>query len=548
MRRPKPGQFNALNAGLKASRRLSIAFFLCISLLLPAPSTVFAKDKSTESQKETESQDKNLDSKKKSAESKEKNSDFKEEKSKEEKEEKDLKDKNSDQKEKKKSDTKDKKPEPNMAVRVYHKVWEMVKEKFYEPTYGGQDWSRWEHKYDKWLKDEEDEQRAIDTMLASLGDRYTRYLNKAAFDDETTSIKGQIGGIGVQIAYDPKTGKLIVLAAIEGTPAGKAGLQSGDEIELIDGAPTKGLSLQQASSKLRGVVDTNVTLKIMRKNEAKEYTLTRAEIVLRSVQTVKMLNSDIGYIRLSTFLSSRAGQEVQDALVELTPARGIILDLRQNPGGLVSNAIDICSLLLFNKAGALGNPVVVSTVDRNNHSVDTRATGKFISNQPFVVLIDEGTASAAEITSGALKDTGRAQLIGAKRSFGKGLVQSVTRLEDDSGLNCTIARYVTPNRVDINKKGIVPDYIVELEDDDRRQGRGPWWLYNGPNGGMPDPVGSKDIQLKKALEVIEAKLKSEAPYAVKLQLDKKPVVPFEVKPEPEESPYKLKLEVPFSGR
>src|SRR6185295_15308993 len=151
----------------------------------------------------------------------------------------------------------------------------------------------------------------------------------------------------------------------------------------------------------------------------------------KSVQTVKMLNSGIGYIRLSTFMSSSAGQEVQDALVALTPARGIILDLRENPGGLVTNAIDVCSL--FIKAG-----VIVSTVARDNQSSDTRVSGKTISNQPLVVLLDGGTASAAEITSGALRDTGRADLVGPKHSFGKGLVQSVTKLLDGSGVNITI--------------------------------------------------------------------------------------------------------------
>lgn len=400
--------------------------------------------------------------------------------------------------------------ESNPHVAVYHKVWELVGKQFYDPTYNDQNWSRWEHKYDKYLETDEDEQRCIDTMLASLGDRYTRYLSKAAFDEESIALKGSLFGIGVQIAFAEKTGKLIVVAPIDGSPAANAGLRPGDEIEQIDGNPTKGLSLQEASSKIKGPIDSVVVLKIIRNGQPSEISVTRGEIIIKSVQKVKMLNSDIGYIKLSTFMSARAGGEVQDALVELTPARGIILDLRENPGGLVSNAIDICSL--FVRGG-----VVVSTVDRNNKPADSRVTGKFISNQPLVVLLDGGTASAAEITSGCLKDTGRAELIGSKRSFGKGLVQSVIRLEDGSGLHITIARYVTPNGIDINKKGIVPDYVVDLEQSDYKDEKGPWWRYKGADGGKPDPVGSKDLQLKKALEVVEAKLQSEQkPYEIKL--------------------------------
>ena len=416
----------------------------------------------------------------------------------------------------------------NPHVAVYHKVWELITKQFYDPTYNDQNWNRWEHKYDKFLETDEDEQKAIDTMLASLGDRYTRYLSKAAFEEESIALKGSLFGIGVQIAFDAKSGKLIVVAPIDGSPAQKAGLRPNDEIESIDGEPTKGLSLAEASKRIKGPLDSVVTMKIVRNNERMEIPITRGEIIIKSVQMVKMLDKDIGYIRLSTFMSARAGNEVQEALVALTPARGIILDLRENPGGQVNNAIDICSLLI-------GGGVVVSTVDRNNKPVDTRVTGKIISNQPLVVLIDGGTASAAEITSGCLKDTGRAELVGPKRSFGKGLVQSVIRLEDGSGLHITIARYLTPNGIDINKKGIVPDYIVDLEKSDYENQAGPWWHYKGPNGAQPDPVGAKDLQLKKAMEVVEAKLRLEQnPLQLKLNtLNTTPVGP------------QLKLETPF---
>lgn len=401
--------------------------------------------------------------------------------------------------------------------KVYHQVFEIITKQYVDPSYNDQNWSYWEHRYDGKMKTDDDQQKAIDTMLWSLGDRFTRYLNKSSFEEETTQIAGRLYGIGVQIAFDTKTGSPIVVAPIEGSPAALAGFRPGDLIEQIDGKATRGMSLQEASNHIRGPLNSEVILSIIRNNTQQYIKVTRGEIQLKSVQTVKMLSSDIGYIRLSTFMSTRAAQEVQDALVTLTPARGIILDLRENPGGLVSNAIEICSL--FIKAG-----VVVSTVDRNNYFADTRVNGRFISNQPLVVLLDQGTASAAEITSGALRDTGRADLVGSKRSFGKGLVQSVIKLEDGSGVNVTIARYVTPNGTDINKKGIVPDYIVTLDKSDYEQGKGPWWYRTQANLSLqPDPVGAGDLQLRKAIEVMESKLQAES------------------------RPYQLKLEVPFNG-
>ena len=403
----------------------------------------------------------------------------------------------------------------NEAERVYQQVWDMINRQFYDPTFNGQDWSRWEHRYDKKLQSADDEQKAIDTMLASLGDRFTRYLNKMAFTEETTQIAGRLYGIGVQIA-PLANGKIVVVAALEGSPAAAAGFLPGDVIEEVDGKTTNSLSVQQVSNLIRGPVDTTVVLKILRNNEHLSKTVVRGEIKLKSVQTVKMLSSGIGYIRLSTFMSASAAEEVQDALVALTPARGIILDLRENPGGLVTNAVSVCSL--FIQGG-----VVVSTVDRTNRGVDTRVTGKLISNQPLVVLLDQGSASAAEITSGALRDTGRAALVGPKHSFGKGLVQSVTKLPDGSGVNITIARYLTPNGSDINKVGIAPDYVVEIDADDYKNKRGPWWHYPGKDGAKPDPVGAGDIQLLKAEEVMEAKLKADT------------------------RPYEIKLEVPFGG-
>lgn len=390
---------------------------------------------------------------------------------------------------------------------LYHHVWQLIQDNYYDPTYNGQQWTKWEHRYDKKIKDMDDSRKAIDSMLASLADRYTRYLNPSAFDDEKQQIDARLYGIGIQMGLDTKAQRLIVVAPIEGTPADKAGLQPQDEITEIDGTATNGLSVEQASKLIRGKIGTDVILTILRNKEKKKYAITRDEIPIRSVQLAKMLSNDIGYIRLSTFMSERANSEMREALDRLSPARGIIIDLRNNPGGLVTNAIDISGMFL-------DGGIIVSTVDRNGRISSARAPGHPISKQRLVLLINQGSASASEITSGALHDSKRAELVGVK-SFGKGLVQSITRLEDGGGLNATIARYLTPNNIDIHKKGIVPDYEVELKPEDYTAGRGPWWIDINNNGAPKSPDALTDLQLKKAVDVLQGKVAEErAPFAL----------------------------------
>src|SRR5215471_6886464 len=396
----------------------------------------------------------------------------------------------------------DKAAESFQAQQLYRKVWELVRDNFYDPTYNDQDWSRWEHRYDGKLKTFDDSHKAIETILVSLGDRYTRFLDRRAFDQEKEQIAARLTGFGIQMGLD-KTQRIIVIAPLEGGPAAAAGLMSGDEIAEVNGKPMKGLSLEEASKYLRGPIGTEALVTIVRNKERKQFRIIRAEIPIKSVHMVKMLNNDVGYIRLGTFMSEFANIEMRDALARLTPARGLILDLRGNPGGLLTNAVDICGMFL--EGG-----IVVSTVDRNGKMVHTRCTGHPISRQPLVLLIDQGSASASEITAGALRDTGRASLVGEK-SFGKGLVQAINKLDDGSGVNLTIARYVTPNNTDINKKGIVPDFTVELKADDYKQSRGPWWADPAGPTANRSPNDMQDVQLRKAVEVLEQKIEHASP-------------------------------------
>ncbi len=362
--------------------------------------------------------------------------------------------------------------------QLYEQVWKLINTKYVDQTNNEQDWQRWHHKYDKVIKTEEDAYVAIQTMLTSLNDPYTKFLDPKEFSEETNSIKGSLKGIGVQIGV--RDGKLLIIAPIEDTPGEKAGLQAEDEILEIDGKSTKGITIDKAAEQIRGEEGTYVTLLIKRKNqENKLYKIQRAEIELKSVslklptESVK-LDDKIGYIRLSSFISKNAAVEFQNALEQYKDKQGYIIDLRSNPGGLLSNAIIISDMFL-------NGGVIVSTVDRDGYKETTRAMRSCVTNKPIVILINKGSASASEIFSGAMKDNKRAVLVG-ENTFGKGLVQEVNKLMGGSGANITIQKYLTPNGTDINKKGIAPDITVELSEQDIKD--------------------KNDAQLKKANDVL----------------------------------------------
>jgi carboxyl-terminal processing protease len=385
---------------------------------------------------------------------------------------------------------------------LYHKVWFLIKDEFYDQQQlSSQSWARWEHRYDNKLKNGEDAHKAIETMLGSLGDRYTRFLNKEAFDDEKGQIEAHLFGIGIQIGMD-KASKVVVIAPIDDTPASRAGLMAQDEIAEIDGKATKGMTVEEAAKLIKGPKGTHVTLTINRAAKPMKFTMNRDEIHINAVQTAKMINPEVGYIRLTSFISQDANKEMLKALGNLSTAKGIVLDLRDNPGGLLTNAIEISNMFLD------GRKDIVSTVDKDGYKTPARSDGHPISTQPLVILINKGSASASEIASGAMHDNGRALLVG-ERSFGKGLVQGITRLDDNTGVNVTIARYLTPNDTDINKKGITPDYTVDLNEKDYKEGRGPWWLDpDGPvSAAKHQPEDMKDQQLKKAVDILEDKIK-----------------------------------------
>ena len=302
---------------------------------------------------------------------------------------------------------------------------------------------------------------------------------------------GELTGVGIQIAQDEETKKLMVIAPIEDTPAFKAGVLAKDMITKIDGKSTEGMDVNDAVKLIRGQEGTSVTLTIRRGNEDKEYKLTRARIEIHPVrQNVQNIgNEKVGYIRLNQF-SANAAQEMREAIKSLEAQRvdGYVLDLRSNPGGLLYASVEIARMWI-NQGG------IVSTVDRQGISDTQEANNRALTDKPLVVLVDGGSASASEILSGAIQDDKRGTLVGTQ-TFGKGLVQSVRGLGDGSGLAVTIAKYLTPSGRDINKLGISPDVVLELSEEQRKE-----LQQDRTKVGTP-----ADPQYAKAMEVLKQKI------------------------------------------
>jgi carboxyl-terminal processing protease len=307
----------------------------------------------------------------------------------------------------------------------------------------------------------------LEEMLASLEDPFTRLLRPDSYRSLQVDTSGELTGVGLQIAQEPETKEVIVITPLDGSPAEAAGITTGDRILEIDGFSTTEMSLEDAATKMRGQPGTSVVLTIVKHDgdRPEDIKLVRALISINPVYAFLDKGPDsvpIGYIRLAEF-SGNATEEVAHAIASLEEegARGYILDLRNNPGGLLQAGIEIARLWL-------DYGTIVFTVNRQSVLGSFDAFGPALTDAPLAVLVNKGSASASEILAGALQDNHRALLVG-ERTFGKGLIQSLFELSDGSGLAVTVAQYETPNHTDINKLGIMPDKVVELEPITRAQ-------------------------------------------------------------------------------
>jgi carboxyl-terminal processing protease len=355
--------------------------------------------------------------------------------------------------------------------RLLSEVWRIVDRAYVDDTFNHQNWWLVRQKaLQQPLNDREQAYAAIQKMLASLDDPFTRLLKPDQYRSLQTNTSGELTGVGLQITQD-EGGDLRVISPIEGSPAERAGIKPRDLILKINGFPTRNLSLDDAAERMRGPVGSKVTLTVTPDasdaatpdvaTPEKEVLLVRDRISLNPVYAdlrsqAGEENTDIGYIRLNQF-NANASLEVANAIrrLESKGADAYVLDLRSNPGGLLQSGIEIARLWL-------AEGTIVYTVNRNGIQDSFTATGEALTTDPLVVLVNQGTASASEILAGALQDNGRAQLVG-ERTFGKGLIQSLFNLSDGSGLAVTIAKYETPNHHDINRQGIPPDLTVPLD-------------------------------------------------------------------------------------
>ena len=349
----------------------------------------------------------------------------------------------------------------NSNKEVIDHVWQIVYRDFLDSDgkFNKSNWIKLRKKLlSKNYPNADDAYLAIREMLDNLNDPYTRFLDPKQFNEMRIDTSGELTGVGIQILKDSESGFLIIVSPIAGSPASESGIKAKDKIISIDNISTKSLDIEGAVKLIRGKKGTKVNLEIMRNGTIFNKILVRKKIEIKSVTS--RLNSSkngflIGYVRIKQF-NANASKDLKKVILDYETKNvfGYILDLRSNPGGLLDSSIEI-SRQFIDKG------IIVSTLSKNGLREVKRANGSALTSKPLVVLVNEGSASASEIVSGAIRDNRRGKLVG-KKTFGKGLVQSMRSLVDGSGLTVTVAKYLTPNGIDINKFGITPDIEVNM--------------------------------------------------------------------------------------
>ena len=339
-------------------------------------------------------------------------------------------------------------------------------------------------KYDGEINDDALLEGAIKGMTNALGDPYTVFLNSEEFDKLMKESQGSLDWIGVQVGAIEN--KIVIIAPIKDSPSDKAGLLSGDIIEKIDGTVYSGEQLNEAVSYITSPERDQVKLTIKRKDENSfDVKVKKEEIKIKSLEG-EMVNSNIGYIKIDTFMNENTASDFKDKIKELEDKgmKGLILDLRNNPGGLLSEAIGVASQFIPK------DNVITYTIDKYENKNESLSVGGIAQGMPLVVLVDNGSASASEVVTGALRDYKAATIVG-KTTFGKGIVQQPFKFKNGiGGLKVTVSKYYTPNGENIHKKGITPDFEVEITEDINKA----------------DYDKSKDEQLNFAIEKIKEKI------------------------------------------
>ena len=321
---------------------------------------------------------------------------------------------------------------------------------------------------------------AIQGYIEGLGDPYTEYISKEDMQDYLEDTMGNFVGIGIYMIEDTETNQIMVLSPIKGSPAERAGIQPGDYIISVNGETCTADDMTVISTKIKGEEGTTVKLQILRGEETLDFEITRENIIVNPVEG-EVLENNIGYIEFSSFDENTA-EEFKTKFEELQ-AQGItslIIDLRNNGGGIVDEALQIAGYI------ADKDSVLLYEVDKDNNETVEKNDSDPIINMPVIILTNENTASSSEILAGALKDLGKAKTVGTT-TYGKGVIQQILTLPDGSGLKITTEKYLTPNRTEINEVGIQPDETVELPESVES-------ILNVDR--------SEDTQLQKAIEML----------------------------------------------
>ena len=342
-------------------------------------------------------------------------------------------------------------------------AWTLVNEGFYDPgKFDEIQWKRIRQKtLQKQIETSEEAYSAIEEMLKPLDDPYTRILRPKDYELlKSSNFGSEINGVGLQLGEDETNNKIKVISTLAGSPAEDAGIISGEFIDKVDGISTEELGLANTASKLRGQSGTKVLVEVTSESgEIREIDLDRRSVDLRPVRTKRLRDDShtIGYLRITQF-SERVPKKIEEALQELKEkeVEGIILDLRNNSGGLVSSGIAVADSFLSERP-------IVETKDRNGIKDAIISEKETSFDGPMVTLVNKGTASASEILAGSLQDNDRSTLIG-EQTYGKGLIQSLKSLGEESGIAITVASYLTPKGNNIQGRGITPDKILDIPD------------------------------------------------------------------------------------
>lgn len=360
------------------------------------------------------------------------------------------------------------------AQQLVVESWKLVNQSYVNPArFEEVHWKRLRQKaLEGKIESSDQAYSAIETMLSPLGDPYTRLLRPDDFAVMKASNQGSLSGVGLQLAHGNSDGRVVVIAPLEGSPAADAGVVSGTTVLAVNGESTATLGLETTAARLRGDVGTQVVLSLEAPDGSEEeLTLERRSVDLRPVRTRRLRRDDhtLGYLRITQF-SEGVPEQVQEAIAELSEKgiEGLVLDLRNNSGGLVSAGLAVADAFLSNEP-------IVETRNRDGIADPIQAGPNTLYDGPMVTLVNGGTASASEILAGALQDDGRSQLLGS-RTFGKGLIQTLTNLSDGSGLAVTVAGYLTPNGRDIQGQGIEPDRALDQPEPLNPGGDGDRWL------------------------------------------------------------------------